>query len=105
MAMLIGDKLCTVGMSKDIWNQMEALGYPGEQFPNETPDQYEIRKTQIKAMCHAIATGVVNHIKDNAEVDTIVTTTVIHPSCNAGGVHPTGAGNGSGHGDGGSAIS
>jgi hypothetical protein len=102
MAMVKGDKACTSGLSKDIWDIMSGTGYPGEQVTDEKAEDYKARTDSMKAMCNAIASAVIQHMKDNAEIKNVATnvTTTVAPGIVALCPPPTGAGATTGPGSG-----
>jgi len=92
MAMQVGDKGATSGMTKDIYDVMDQLMKPGVP-----PDSLEQARTGWKNLAFAIASGVVTHIKNNMEISGIqaqgsVTTAV---TGTVAGTAVTGTGTGS----------
>ena len=66
MAMQIGDPDATSGMTKAIYDALQALLEAGLDDPDEAT--LETLRAGWKNLAHGIATGVVTHLQENLEV-------------------------------------
>ena len=71
MALEIGDEQASTGMSKAIYDQLEASMGPG--LAGLAPDAQEPVKDGWRKLAFAIATGVVSHLLDNLELSGVQT--------------------------------
>jgi len=71
MAMSKGNKACSSGLAKEIWDNLSANGYPGKKFSTESDEDYTLRVTALKSMCFAISKSVIDHLTNNAEITNV----------------------------------
>ena len=92
MALEIGNSDATSGMSKAIYDELENQLSGGMK-----PDDVEKVRPSWKKLAFAIATGVVNHIKDKMEITGIQATGAVNISVTGtvSGTNVTGTGTGS----------
>ena len=70
MALIIGDENGTQGMTKAIYDKIRDVMEP---IDGASPEQLEDIRAGWKKLSHAIAHGVVSHIKSNMEIRKIKT--------------------------------
>ncbi len=71
MALDIGNAAATTGMTKAIYDKMNEV--MASSLDGLEPDKAEPIRDGWRKLAHAVATGVVAHIRDNAEVVEVVT--------------------------------
>ena len=71
MALIIGDVTATTGMTKAIFDQFDAVLMSDEDKSKMKPADLEKVRDGWRKLAVAIATGVVNHLKSNMEVQGI----------------------------------
>jgi len=68
MALVIGNSTAGSGAAKRIWDALSVEGMPGAKQLNENDDSYELRINNLKMMCFAITTGIIEEILANLEI-------------------------------------
>jgi hypothetical protein len=68
MALVIGDQTATTGMTKAIFDQLDAVLMSEDDKAKMKPADLEKVREGWRKLAVAIATGVVNHLKTNMEV-------------------------------------
>jgi hypothetical protein len=97
MALTIGNKAATTGMSKDIYDTLRTV-LEEDLPPDLREDDLEAMRESWKKIAFAVATGVIEHIKANMEINGIETrgdvTTSVNGNTNpaAPGAHTHGVG-------------
>ncbi len=71
MALDIGNPAATTGMTKAIYDEMENV--MESSLEGLEPDKAEPIRDGWRKLAHAVATGVVEHIRDHAEVVEVIT--------------------------------
>lgn len=97
MALSVGDIGATSGMTRAIYDQLQASIEP--DLPEMPPDDLEAVRDGWRKLAHAVATGVVAHLRSNLEVVDAATEGVPERGVNGstgsdpgGGNHTHGAG-------------
>jgi hypothetical protein len=68
MALVIGDQGATTGLTKDIFDQFDAILMSDEDKSKLKPPDLEKVRDGWRKLAFAIASGVVNHLKASMEV-------------------------------------
>ena len=71
MALEIGSPAATTGMTKAIYDKMNEV--MASSLDGLEPDQAEPIRDGWRKLAHSVATGVVDHIREHAEVVGVVT--------------------------------
>jgi len=72
MGLSIGDKDCTSGLSKRIYDNLKAEWL--NEFNYDLGGESADNQTTWKLVCYAVAKGVVDELEANAELDSAVAT-------------------------------
>lgn len=98
MALIIGDKNASSGMSKAIYDKIREVMEP---IDGVTGQALEDLRNSWKKLSYAIADGVVNHIKANMEIHGVeVSISDVSTNVSVVTTCPAGAGSGTGTGSG-----
>ncbi len=85
MALVIGDQSATSGLTKEIFDQFDAVLMSDEDKSKLKPPDLEKVREGWRKLAFAIATGVVNHLKTSMEVKGIQASGTINVDVKNGG--------------------